>query len=152
MTDGQRSAYRVETAAESDRTEWLALVRRVSENFPGLDMDEYAATLKKNISRGTALCVREGGRIIGILLYSPARHCLSGMAVDPDFRRRGIASALIADMLCRMPAGEVSVTTFREDDEKGKAPRALYSRLGFAPAELFTEFDYPVQRFLLRRD
>lgn len=41
--------------------------------------------------------------------------------------------------------------TFREDDLKGVAPRALYQRLGFEPEELLMEFDYPVQRFVLHR-
>lgn len=152
MTDRVTDAYRAETAMESDVAEWLALVWRVSENFPGLDMDDYTETLKKNIARETALCVRADGRLVGILLYSPTHHCLSCMAVDPDFRRRGIASALVREMLGRMPVGDISVTTFREEDEKGVAPRALYRSFGFVPAELFTEFDYPVQKFVLHRD
>jgi len=50
-----------------------------------------------------------------------------------------------------MPDGDISVTTFREDDIKGTTPRALYQKFSFEPDELLMEFDYPVQRFVLHR-
>lgn len=37
---------------------------------------------------------------------------------------------------------------FREDDPKGIAARALYTSLGFEPAELTENFGYPNQRFI----
>ncbi len=45
---------------------------------------------------------------------------------------------------------DIIVDTFREDDYKGSAPRALYVSLGFEPVELIENFDYPNQRFVLR--
>lgn len=45
---------------------------------------------------------------------------------------------------------DISVSTFREDDEKGIAPRALYKKFGFKEDELIEEFGYPNQRFVLR--
>ena len=74
------------------------------------------------------------------------------MDVLEKFRRRGVASALVSRMLVLMPAGDVSVTTFRAGDAKGAAPRALYARFGFEPAEELMEFDYPVQRMVLRAE
>ncbi len=144
-------AVRAVCAAEKDIPAWLALVQAVADDFPGLDMDEYARILDKNIARQTALCVREDGKLAGILLFSPNRRELSCMAVHPEYRRNQIASALITEMLRRMPEGDIHVTTFREGDAKGTAPRALYRKFGFEPAELLTEFDYPVQRFVLHR-
>jgi hypothetical protein len=44
------------------------------------------------------------------------------------------------------------VITFREGDEKGIAPRALYKKLGFEEAEFCNEFNYPEQKFILRRN
>lgn len=132
---------------------WLALVKELRESFPGLDMADYIQTLQKNISRETALCVKtQEGVIAGILLFSPRQKTLSCMAVHPLYRRRGIAKALILEMLKRMPPGDVTVTTFREGDPMGEAPRALYRSLGFLPGELETEFQYPVQRFVLHRE
>jgi len=137
-------------AVESDIPAWLALVGEVAEDFPGLDIDDYTATLRKNIARQTALCVRLDERIAGILLFSPKQMTLSCMAVHPEYRRRGIASALVAEMLRLIPQGDITVTTFREGDEKGLAPRALYQSFGFEPDALIYVFEYPVQRFVLR--
>ncbi|MCI8442072.1 MAG: GNAT family N-acetyltransferase [Provencibacterium sp.] len=139
-------------AKEEDLSAWILLVKELRENFPGLDMADYTKTLQKNISRETALCAKtQEGVIAGILLFSPRLKTLSCMAVHPACRRRGIGRALILKMLERMPPGDVSVTTFREGDPMGEAPRALYRSLGFLPGELETEFDYPVQRFVLHR-
>ncbi len=139
-------------ALPEDETAWMNLVAQVRENFPGLDLADYRSTLKKNLSRGTALCVKRGGKIIGILLFSPHRGCLSFLAVHPDYRRQGVASLLIEKMLSLLPKDKpVTVTTFREGDALGAAPRALYQRFGFVPGREFEEFGYPVQEFVLSR-
>jgi hypothetical protein len=39
--------------------------------------------------------------------------------------------------------------TFRENDDKGIAPRALYSKFGFQEGELTEEIVYPNQVFVL---
>ncbi|MEA4832685.1 MAG: GNAT family N-acetyltransferase [Oscillospiraceae bacterium] len=143
--------FHVVCAEEKDIPAWLALVNTVAEDFPGLDIDNYTETLKKNIVRKTALCIREDGKLSGILLFSPHHHCLSCMAVHPEYRCRGVASALIREMLNLMPECDINVTTFRENDAKGIVPRALYRKFGFEPDELLTEFDYPVQKFVLHR-
>lgn len=41
------------------------------------------------------------------------------------------------------------MSTFREDDIKGIAPRSLYKKFGFEEDELIEEFGYPNQRFVL---
>lgn len=74
------------------------------------------------------------------------------MAVHPDHRRNGIASDMIEKMLSVLsPNKDVWVITFRDDDEKGKAPRTLYKSLGFTEGELLMEHNYPHQKFILRR-
>lgn len=148
--------YMLRLAEPADLEPWMALVAVVRDNFPGLDTAEewasYRRTVIKNIARGTALCVAHGAEIVGLLLFSLHSRCLSCMAVHPEHRRRGIASAMITRMLALFPPGvDITVTTFREEDPKGTAPRALYRRFGFEPGELITEFGYPHQRFVLRR-
>ncbi len=44
---------------------------------------------------------------------------------------------------------EITVSTFREEDEKGVAPRTLYKKFGFVEDELIEEFGYPNQKFVL---
>ena len=150
------SEYGLQLAGTDDLAGWMEMVSVVRDNFPGLDTAEgwesYRATVAKNIDRGTALCAKHGGRVVGVLLFSCGSQCLSCLAVHPEHRQRGIASALIERMLALFPPGvDITVTTFREGDPKGAAPRALYRRFGFEPGELVTEFGYPTQRFVLRR-
>jgi GrpB-like predicted nucleotidyltransferase (UPF0157 family)/GNAT superfamily N-acetyltransferase len=137
-------------ATEEEIPGWMELVEIVKDDFPGLEKESYLKTLKKNIARKTALCYKVKGLVVGILLFSPNQNCLSFIAVHPDYRCMGIATKLIDKMLVLMPPyREISVTTFREGDEKGAAPRKLYKKFGFEEAELLTEFGYPVQKFVL---
>lgn len=142
---------RIERADSACMAGWLELVERVADGFPGLVLADYTEVLRRNMARGTALCARDGASIVGALLYSPRQRCLSCMAVAPEYRRRGIASALVAEMLRCMPEGDVCVTTFREGDIRAVAPRALYARFGFEPDALLIEFGYPLQRMVLHR-
>jgi len=85
-------------------------------------------------------------------MYSIHSKCLSYTAVHPDHRRKGIAPAMIEKMLPQFPEdSDIWVPTFREEDEKGIEPRRLYKKFGFAEDELGEEFNYPNQKFVLRR-
>lgn len=73
------------------------------------------------------------------------------LAVTPEYRRNGIASALLEKALAELDRSkDITVTTFRDNDKKGIAPRALYKQFGFVEEKLLIENDYPVQRFVLR--
>jgi ribosomal protein S18 acetylase RimI-like enzyme len=124
----------------------------VKNNFPGLILNEYRKILEKNISRQTALCVKYYNQIVGILLFSNNNSCLSCMAVHPLHRKKGIGSALVEKMISLLPNDvDIWVSTFREDDKLGDAPRALYRKFGFTEDKLIMEYGYPNQRFVLRR-
>ena len=43
----------------------------------------------------------------------------------------------------------ITVSTFRDRDSKGIAPRALYKKFGFVEGKLIEEFGYPNQEFVL---
>ena len=133
---------------------WMTLVRKVSWNFPGLETEEgiidHRNTVLKFISKNQAICVRENNRVIGVLLFSRYHNMICCLAVDPDFRRQGIASMLLEKALQELDRNrDITVSTFREDDEIGRAPRALYKKFGFKEGELTVEFGYPNQVFVL---
>lgn len=147
--------WTIDLAQMENLDAWMDLVRRVLREFPGLETGEvlaaHQAIVSKNIMRRTALCAKGVDRIIGVLLFSKDRNTLSFLAVDPEYRQRGIASALVKQMLEEFsPESDIWVTTFRANDPKGDAPRALYQKLGFTEGELVEEFDYPCQMFVLR--
>ena len=138
----------------ADIEPWMALVTRVRANFPGLEteaaIEDHRNTVLKFMRRGEALCVKDGGKIAGVMLFSSKRNMICCLAVAPESRRRGAASAMLTEALSRLDRSRpVTVTTFREGDEKGTAPRALYKRFGFTEGELCIELGYPCQEFIL---
>ncbi|MCE5168364.1 GNAT family N-acetyltransferase [Paenibacillus profundus] len=149
--------FTIQMATNDDLELWMKLVKFIRTNFPGLETEEqlqgYQKTVEKNIGRRTAICAKQNDIVVGILLFSYNQNCLSCMAVHPAYRKRGIASAMINKMLSLLPDDkDIWVSTFRENDEKGIAPRALYKKFGFVLNELFfDENNYPHQKFILHR-
>ncbi len=133
---------------------WMKLVRKVSWNFPGLEteegLDEHKQTVLKFMNKKQALCVRNNETIVGVLLFSRNRNMICCLAVDPEHRKQGLASILLKKALDELDRSkEITVSTFRENDDKGIAPRALYRKFGFQEGELTEEFGYPNQVFVL---
>lgn len=144
----------VEYGTKEDIFSWMKLVSSVSWNFPGLETEEklkeHEDTVLRFMSEQRALCVKEGNTVVGVLLFSKKHNMICFLAVAPDFRRRGVASSLLSkaiELLDR--TRDISVSTFRENDPKGTAPRRLYKSFGFVEGELIEEFGYPNQRFIL---
>ena len=140
----------------ADIGHWMNLVRQVSWNFPGLeterDLEEHRQTVLKFMEKRQALCVKSDDRIQGVLLFSRNRNMICCLAVSPESRRTGIASKLLETALGELDRSrDITVSTFRENDEKGTAPRALYRKYGFAEGELTEEYGYPNQVFVLKR-
>ena len=145
----------VEYGTSMDIESWMDLVKLVSWNFPGLeteaDIENHRKTVLRFMDENRALCVKETDKVVGVLLISKKHNMICCLAVAPEYRRKGIASALLEKALSELDrSNDITVTTFRDNDEKGIAPRALYKRFGFAEEKLMVENDYPVQRFILR--
>lgn len=145
---------KVELGQRDDIASWMALVKEVRWNFPGLETEqslrEHEETVLRFMDERRALCVKEHGKVIGVILISKTHNMICCLAVSPAYRRRGIASALLQEGIRRLDRSrEITVTTFRAEDEKGSAPRALYQRFGFLPQALLEELGYPLQRFVL---
>ena len=141
------------TAADIDN--WMRLVEQISWNFPGLEtmekLAEYRQTVLRFISKNQALCAKDTqDQIIGVLLFSRSHNMICCLGVSPEHRRCGVASHLLSLALEQLDGTKViSVSTFRENDAKGIAPRALYKKFGFVEDKLTVEFEYPNQVFLL---
>lgn len=151
--DLRRCAVRFGTP--DDLPSWMALVRHVAWNFPGLEteaaLEEHAATVTKFIRKGNAVCAVRDDEVVGVLLFSRRLNMLCCMTVAPEYRRQGVAQRMFDLMLTISdPARDMTVTTFRKGDPKGDAPRAFYRKNGFVPAELVVENDYPCQIFVRR--
>ena len=146
---------KVECGRSIDIESWMQLVQRVRWNFPGLDtavaLDDHRKTVLRFMGENRALCVKDAEKVVAVLLLSKKHNMICCLAVAPEYRRNGIASALLEKALTELDSSrDITVTTFRDNDEKGIAPRALYKRFGFAEEKLMVENDYPVQRFVLR--
>lgn len=145
---------KAEYGTPQDIGPWMALVEEVSWNFPGLEtqekLDEHRAIVLKFIDKRQAICVKEDGKIVGVMLFSRSHNMICCLAVSPHHRRRGIASTLMDEALRSLDrTKEITVSTFRADDEKGPAPRAFYQKYGFTEGALTEELGYPNQEFVL---
>lgn len=145
---------RVEYGISRDIDSWMTLVKEVSWNFPGLEtqeaLDEHKATVLRFMSKRQAICVKEENKIAGVMLFSRGHNMICCLAVSPDYRRRGVASMLMEEALRNLDrTREISVSTFRADDEKGSAPRAFYEKYGFVEGALMEEMNYPSQEYVL---
>lgn len=137
-----------------DIENWMKLVNRISWNFPGLEtqekLDEHKATVLKFMGKQQAICVKDDDEIAGVMLFSRGHNMICCIGVSPDYRRRGLASMLMDEALRNLDrTKEISVCTFRVDDDKGLAPRALYEKYGFIEGALVEVFGYPNQEYVL---
>ncbi len=133
-------------AGPEDQGSWMDLVKTVSDYFPGLDIPQYKAELEKAIARKEALAAVIGNQVVGGLAFSRETGELRFLAVHPQFRRQGIAQALMQALTALLDI-PLFVITYREGDPMGTAARSLYRHMGFVPGPLLTVFDYPCQRF-----
>lgn len=146
---------KVEYGTSLDIESWMELVQSVSWNFPGLEteaaIEDHRLTVLRFMGEDRALCVKLDDKVVGVLLISKKHNMICCLAVAPEYRRNGIASLLLQKALAELDSSrDINVTTFRDNDEKGIAPRALYKKFGFVEEKLMIENDYPVQRFILR--
>lgn len=134
----------IDNAKTDDLSAWMDLAAQLAREVPGLETAD-----RRNGYRQNALSAVCDGRIVGVLLFSKKDNRLCCIGVHPDYRRRRIASALIEKMLTYLdPDRDIIVDTYREEDPLAAAPRALYIRFGFEPAELTERWGYPNQRFV----
>ena len=73
-----------------------AISEKSKLEFPGLEteqsIDEHKIIVLKFMNDKRALCVKNEQEIVGVLLYSRKYNMICCLAVDPAYRKRGIAS------------------------------------------------------------
>lgn len=141
---------RITFAAREDILQWMELVRLVIDGFPCLDEEDYIMRLRDYIRLRQALIIKDGSTAVGVLAFSRETGSIDFLGVHPQYRRQGIARALLRRMRSELGDGKpaVTVTTYREGDRADNGYRNAFKKLGFAGAELLVEFGYPTQRLV----
>ena len=146
----------IELGTEKDIESWMNLVKKVNDSFPGLDtkdaLNDHKNTVLDFMNRGSAICAKEQGEIVGVLLFSNENSELCFLAVDVEHRRQHVAENMVLYMLSKMDThSDISVTTYCEGVPEGVAARAFYKKIGFTEGKLTEEFGSTVQEFVLKR-
>lgn len=140
----------IEFAKAADIPVWMDLVRLVIDGFPCLDESEYATTLKTAIKQKRALIMKAGSAALGIMMISYDTASIDFLGVHPLYRKQGITRLFLSKAMDELLKNkQISITTFREGDRADTGYRKALKELGFAEAELLTEFGYPTQKFIL---
>ncbi len=146
----------IELATKQDIDNWMNLVDKVRESFPGLEtqkaLHEHRKTVLEFMDQRCAICAKTDNAIVGTLLFSNEFGTLCFLAVDAEYRRQHIAEKMFSYMLTFMDVEkDVTVTTYRADVTEGVPARMFYKRMGFVEGKLTEEFGSPVQEFVLKR-
>lgn len=147
----EKPEWEIKFAAEEDVSCWMELVRLVIDGFPYLNETEYIEILKQRIHTRQALILKDGGTAVGIMLFSYDTGSIDFMGSHPLYRKQGIPKAFLNKVMGELLSGrEISITTYREGDRADTGQREEIKGLGFAEAELLTEYGYPTQKFILK--
>ena len=146
----------IELATERNIDNWMDLVCKVKDSFPGLEtkeaLEEHRNTVLEFMDKGCAVCAKADNKIVGTLLFSKESGTLCFLAVDGEYRRQHIAEKMFSYMLTFMdPDKDITVTTYRAGVPEGIPARMFYKRMGFTQGKLTEEFGSPVQEFVLKR-
>ena len=147
----------IELGTEKDIESWMNLVEKVNDTFPGLEtkdaLNDHKNTVLDFMNRESAICAKEQGEIVGVLLFSNENSELCFLAVDTEYRRQHIAEKMVSFMITKMDTNkDITVMTHPDGVPEGVAARAFYKRMGFIEGELSEEFGSPVQQFVLKRN
>ncbi|WP_373077126.1 GNAT family N-acetyltransferase [Fusobacterium varium] len=134
---------------KNDFKAWVELVKLVSGNFPGLDLECYKNILIEKMEKNETIVVKENEKVVGALVFSYIEQEISFLAVHPEYRNKGIGLELVKKVISLFPIGtKLIVITYRAGGEKGGNARKLYKKAGFSEGNLITVFDYPCQEFI----
>ena len=150
----------VRDAATADRAAIIELERSATEDLrkvyrPTAVALQQRAALDPQLGRLVAVVT---GLVVGIVHYKIENDQLSflGLAVHPDFRRRGIAAALVQELEAIGRKNDCRALTLWTVRETGNVE--IFQRLGFAvefeePSRLFESDTFPsLSEVFMRKD
>lgn len=144
--------FDIDYATKADIPCWMELVRLVVDGFPNLQEETYLQKLQEKIEAKEALILKDEETAIGIMLFTSKTGSIDFMACHPLYKKKGIPKAFLDKVMNELLTGKTLViTTYREGDKADTGQRREIKELGFAEAELLTEFGYPTQRFILQK-
>ncbi len=146
----------IELGTAKDIDNWMNLVCKVKDSFPGLEtteaLNEHRNTVLEFMGKDSSICAKIDNIIVGTLLFSKETNTLCFLAVDAEHRRQHIAEKMFSYMLTFMAQDkDITVTTYRADVVAGLPARSFYKKMGFAEGKLTEEFGSPVQELVLKR-
>ena len=97
--------------------------------------------LREELGKGIFLVAEQDGRTAGYVGCQTVldEGYITNVAVSPDFRRQGIAKALITELIEQAKAKRLAFVTL-EVRESNAAARALYAGAGFQPVGIRKNF------------
>lgn len=137
----------------SDIPIWMDLVTQIIDGFPHLNEAEYKETLREYILSRRALILKDGPTAAAVMMINYDTGSIDFFGIHPLYRKHGIAGLFLEKAAYELlPDTDLSITTYREGDKADTGYRKAYQELGFAEAELMTEFGYPTQKFIWSRN
>jgi ribosomal protein S18 acetylase RimI-like enzyme len=125
------AATEIRTAAPADSGALLALWSRAGSNPTATDNPEALATLLAH-DPGAVLVTVEAGQLVGSLIaaWDGWRGSFYRLAVDPERRRRGLATALLREGERRLRArGAIRLTAIVDATER--EAEAFWASVGY---------------------
>lgn len=135
----------IRQAIQKDKLEWTRLAQTVAELFNSQDMAQdpsFHDFMDRKIAKFEALVAvdRMNGKRLGFIAFSRTNNRISWFAVDPVERGKGIGKRLLDTALRQLDTEkEITVVTFAEDNQGGRAARKVYQNAGFIDMGSFTD-------------
>lgn len=142
---------RIRLAALDDISAWMNLVHLVIDGFPCLDERSHIVQLTQEIKENRAYIWMEDDIAAAVMSLHKSTGSIDFLGIHPQYPKKETARAFLNFAFTLIPLTTLHITTFRENDRADMGYRQLWKDLGFAQAELLTEFGYPTQRMILHK-
>ena len=140
----------IRPARPEDIPDWLQLMRQSVAGYPHWHEADYCRHLRACIAQQQALLIPGAQGLAAALAFSAGSGCIDFLAVQPQYRQKGLAKTLLHKLRRDiLPRQNIFTTTFRAGDPAESGQRTALLKLGFAADDLLVEFGYPTQRFTL---